>query len=215
MQSGARQFWGLVLVLLAGAAVINLWQAAGESRVDRRPFEQFPLEIGAWRRLGPDGRFDAATEKVLNADDYLNRDYTNEGRRVSLYIGYYSTQRTGATYHSPLNCLPGSGWELVEPSNLDVQPTNGGRAFQTNQYVVKHGSERQLLVYWYQGRGRAIANEYWDKVYTVLDSVRLRRSDGAMVRILVPITGSDQHAVDTAREFAGQIAPELSAFVPG
>ena len=119
-----------------------------------------------------------------------------------------------STYHSPLNCLPGSGWELNEPNTVEISPANGAPAFEANSYVVQHGSDRQLMIYWYQGRGRAVANEYRDKVYTVLDSIRLRRSDGAMVRLLVPVRGSEGETLESARQLASQVAPNLAPYVP-
>ena len=215
MKSGGRHFWLMLALLVAGGAVINLWAAAGEARVPRRELAEFPAELGGWRKWGPDARFDAETEAVLRADDYVSRDYaTADGRVASLYVGYYSTQRTGATYHSPLNCLPGSGWELNEPGTVEIKPADGSRAFEANRYLIVHGADRQLLVYWYQGRGRAVASEYRDKLYTVLDSIRLRRSDGAMVRVLVPVRGSEAEATETAAQFAAQVAPRLAPYVP-
>jgi hypothetical protein len=50
------------------------------------------------------------------------------------------------------------------------------------------------MIYWYQGRGRIVASEYQDKVYTVLDSVLRRRSDGAMVRIMTGVGYSEAEA---------------------
>ena len=215
MKSRGGQFWLMLALLLAGGAVINLWAAAGEARVPRKELAEFPAELAGWQKWGPDARFDAETEAVLRADDYVSRDYmTADGRAASLYVGYYLTQRTGATYHSPLNCLPGSGWELNEPGTVEVKPADGSRAFEANRYLITHGGERQLLVYWYQGRGRAVASEYRDKLYTVLDSMRLRRSDGAMVRVLVPVGGSEAEAAETAAQFAAQVAPRLAPYVP-
>ena len=215
MKGKATKFWAMAALLLLGGAVVNFWAAAGEARAPRRALAEFPAEFGGWRQAGRDLRFDAETEAVLRADDYVSRDYaTADGRLASLYVGYYRTQRVGATYHSPLNCLPGTGWELTEPATVTVKPADGSPAFDANQYVIKYGGRSQLLVYWYQGRGRAVASEYVDKVYTVLDSMRLRRSDGAMVRVLVPVTGSEQAAVGVASEFAAQIAPHLSPYVP-
>ena len=215
MKSRGGNFWAMVALLVAGGAVINFWAAAGEARVPRRALAEFPSEVGVCRQVGRDERFDAATEAVLRADDYVSREYaTADGRTASLYVGYYLTQRTGATYHSPLNCLPGSGWELAEPGAVEIKPADGSRAFEANRYVIAHGGDRQLMIYWYQGRGRAVASEYRDKLYTVLDSIRLRRSDGAMVRVLVPVRGSESEAVETAAHFAAQVAPNLSPYVP-
>jgi len=214
MRSKGTKFWALVVALAAAGAVINFWEVAGEARVARRPLAEFPAEFAGWAKRGADARFDAATEAILRADDYVSRDYTDaSGRLASLYVGYYGTQRTGATYHSPLNCLPGSGWTLDEPATVEIKPA-ARPAFEANRYVIRNGSQSMLLLYWYQGRGRATASEYWDKVYTVVDSIRLRRSDAAMVRVLVPVTGSDEEAFETAARFAAEAAPLLSPYVP-
>ncbi|MDT5295787.1 MAG: hypothetical protein QOJ76_2667 [Acidobacteriota bacterium] len=205
----------MAALLVLGGGVINFWAASGEARAPRRALAEFPVEVGVWRQAGRDVRFDAATEAVLRADDYVSRDYAGAGgNTASLYVGYYATQRTGATYHSPLNCLPGSGWTLNDPSVVEVKPADGHAAFTANRYVIEHGGERLLMLYWYQGRGRAVASEYVDKAYTVFDSIRLRRSDGAMVRVLVPVRGSESEATETATEFAAQVAPNLAAYVP-
>ena len=215
MKVQSKHFWALVVVLIVGGAAVNFLEVVGEARVPRRALAEFPKEVGGWKQAGPDARFDAATEAVLRADDYVTRDYTLPGGRfASLYVGYYSTQRAGATYHSPLNCLPGSGWKLTEPATVEVKPADGSPAFEANRYIIQNGATKQLLVYWYQGRGRAVASEYVDKVYTVFDSIRLRRSDGAMVRVLVPFRGSEREAEQTAAQFAAHVAPHLSAYVP-
>ncbi|HEX5707971.1 MAG TPA: exosortase-associated EpsI family protein, partial [Pyrinomonadaceae bacterium] len=67
---------------------------------------------------------------------------------------------------------------------------------------------------WYQGRGRAVASEYTDKLYVVLDSLRRRRSDGSMVRLLVPVRGSEAEAEAHALEVASRVSPRLPEFVP-
>ncbi|HEX8708609.1 MAG TPA: EpsI family protein [Pyrinomonadaceae bacterium] len=208
--------FGLLLgVLLLCGIVINVWERAGEAHVERRSLAEMPVQLGSWRQVGGDQRFDAQTESVLRADDYLSRSYAlPDGHVASFYVGYYATQRNGATYHSPLNCLPGAGWEMNDPATVTITPANGGPAFEANRYIVKNGEDKQLLVYWYQGRGRVVANEYWGKIYTVLDSIRRRRSDGAMVRVMIPITKSDDEALRAATDLAAQAAPVLPGFIP-
>jgi EpsI family protein len=215
MRSRGWHFWALLALLVFGGAVVNVWERAGEAHVERHELREFPAQLGAWQQRGADARFDAATESVLRADDYLARDYaTPEGHAASFYIGYYATQRNGATYHSPLNCLPGSGWTMRDPAVIHITPAGGGAPFEANRYIVENGDNRQLLVYWYQGRGRAVASEYWGKIYTVLDSVRRRRSDGAMVRVMVPFTNDEAGALSTAEDLAAEAAPRLPDFVP-
>jgi EpsI family protein len=213
--ASSRRFGLLLVVLLASGVLINLWAHAGEARVDRRKLKEFPSEMTGWRQVGADQRFDRETEEVLRADDYVLRNYISPvGQTASFYVGYYATQRTGATYHSPLNCLPGSGWTMNQPGLVEITPASGAPAFEANRFIIQNGSDREMLVYWYQGRGRAVASESWGKVYTVLDSVRRRRSDGAMVRIVVPIGKSEQAALDAARDLATKVAPILPEFVP-
>ncbi len=208
------RFWLLLVALLLGGGVINIWERAGEARVSRRALKDFPSQLGSWRQTGGDTRFDDETEKILRADDYLSRSFELNGRVSSFYVGYYASQRNGATYHSPLNCLPGSGWTMSDGTRVAITPDGGRPAFEANRFVVQNGKERALMVYWYQGRGRTTASEYWGKIYTIVDSVRRRRSDGAMVRVMVPMGNSQQEAQKTAVELASLAASQLPAFVP-
>jgi EpsI family protein len=218
MGEGLRQSWRfgvLLCVLLLGGVVINLWERAGEARVERRSLSEFPAQVGQWRRTGADLRLDPESEQVLRADDYLSRNYAApDGRVASFYVGYYATQRRGATYHSPLNCLPGSGWTMNDPATIEIKPANGAPAFEANRYIVENGGDRQLLLYWYQGRGRKVASEYWGKIYTVIDSVKRRRSDGAMIRIMMPVGPSEEATLAAAAALAAEIAPVLPGYVP-
>jgi EpsI family protein len=208
------RFWMLLAALLIGGGIINAWERAGEARVSRRTLKDFPSQMGTWRQTGTDVRFDEETERVLRADDYISRNFESDGRLGSFYVGYYATQKSGATYHSPLNCLPGSGWIMSNGARIAITPNGGGPSFEANRFVVQNGRERALMIYWYQGRGRSTASEYWVKIYTVLDSVRWRRSDGAMVRVMVPMADSQEKAEKTAIELASLAASELPAFVP-
>jgi EpsI family protein len=209
------RFGVLLGVLLLSGLFINIWERAGEARVERQQLKEFPAQVGNWRQTGADVRFDKETEQVLRADDYLSRSYAApDGRVVSFYVGYYATQRNGATYHSPLNCLPGSGWTMNSPATIEIKPKDGAPSFEANRYIVENGTNRQLLVYWYQGRGRKVSSEYWGKIYTVIDSVKRSRSDGAMVRIMLPVGSDEQAALDAAAALASEITPVLSAFVP-
>ena len=206
----------LLAVLLLSGIFINVWERSGDAHITRRALKDFPAQLGAWRQTGADQRFGKDTESVLRADDYVMRNYVlPNGRMAAFYVGYYATQRNGATYHSPLNCLPGSGWIMSEPGSIRITPGGGAPAFEANRYIIqRNGGDRQLLVYWYQGRGRAVASEYWGKIYTVFDSMRRRRSDGAMVRIMTAVGKSEDEAVESATDFATQIAPVLPAYVP-
>jgi EpsI family protein len=213
MNSTKTRFWVLLVALLVSGAIINVWERAGEANVSRQPLKNFPGRIGSWQQIGGDVRFDTETEKVLKADDYVSRNFESNGHNASLYVGYYTTQRNGSTYHSPLNCLPGSGWVMSDGGRIAITLPNG-QSFEANRYLIQNGDQRALMIYWYQGRGKAVASEYRAKIETVLDSVRRRRSDGALVRVMVPLGNSPAEAETSAREFASEAANELPPFVP-
>ena len=209
------RFGILLTVILMGGVLVNVWGYADEVHVARKELKDLPAQIGDWQQFGSDERFDAQTESVLRADDYVLRTYQSGVRpALSFYVGYYATQRNGATYHSPLNCLPGAGWTMANAATLTVKPKDGRPSFEANRYLIQNGDQKELLVYWYQGRGRSVASEYWGKIYTVLDSMRRSRSDGAMVRLVVPVGSSEAAALEAAADFAANVSPVLPGFIP-
>jgi EpsI family protein len=205
----------LLVCLLSGGVLINYFHSRTEIPVVRKPLTELPLALGGAFRPYDDSRFSPATEEVLRASDYIMRDYVLPPRRFNLYVGYYASQQTGATYHSPQHCLPGSGWEMKEGKAVEFKSPRG-RLILANRYLVMQGAKQYVMLYWYQGRGRTNSSEYWDKIYTVVDSVSMGRSDGAMVRVMTPIYSidSDEQAFEAAKNFSGTIADSLSEFVP-
>lgn len=213
-KSSTLRFAILLVAILAVGVFVNAWAFLGEAHVDRKPLKDFPEKLGQWQKAKPDQIIDQPTMQVLRASDYLLRDFrAPDGRTANFYVGYYATQRDGASYHSPLNCLPGSGWQLSNPDHVVISRPDGS-SFTANKYVIQNGNYKNLMIYWYQGRGRAVASEYWGKVYTVIDSVRLRRSDGAMVRVTVPLGDSEAAALASAKDLSAKAALALSDFVP-
>ena len=148
-------------------------RAKRRNAVARTTFATFPMTIGPWRAV-VDPPLEKDILEVLGVDDYLSRVYYQpNGAAVGLYMGFYDSQRQGDTIHSPLNCLPGAGWEPVSEGRLqDHHNADGaGRDITVNRYVVQKGLDRQLVLYWYQGHGRVVASEYWSKAYLIHDAI--------------------------------------------
>jgi exosortase D (VPLPA-CTERM-specific) len=205
---------GLVTVLILGGIFINWFEQRGEVQVERKPLREIPVKLGNWTQKGSDIRFSEQTESVLRTTDYVMREYEGpEGRFANLYVGYYASQRTGATYHSPQNCLPGAGWEMKQPEFIEIT-TPAGKTFTANRYIIENSQSKAVMIYWYQGRGRTVASEYADKIYTVLDSIGRRRSDSSMVRILTSVVSSEAEALQTAVDLSARTADTLRQFVP-
>lgn len=212
-------FRAITLCALLAATTVFLANARRtEVSVTRTAFDTFPMNVGPWRAV-VDPPMDEDVLKVLGVDDYLSRIYyTPDGAAVGLYMGFYGSQRQGDTIHSPLNCLPGAGWEPVKDGRLTIDNVDGqGRAITVNRYVVQKGLERQLVLYWYQGHGRVVASEYTSKLYLIHDAIRLNRTDGSMVRVISPIkvgaTDDGAAAEQLAEEFVRAIFPSLPSYL--
>ncbi len=172
----------------------------------------FPMHMGSW-----EGKSLPLSHHVLRAlglRDYLNRVYTApDGHALGLYIAYYPRQKFGTDIHSPKHCLPGAGWEPMRVGEALV-PVAGGQALRVNAYLVERGWQRDLVLYWYQGRGRVVRSELWGKWYQIWDGLVRHRSDEALVRIVSPVSGRQSAARVRAIAFAGLLYPHLRAYIP-
>ena len=143
---------------------------------------------------------------------------------MNFYVGYHATQireEGGGSHenaiHPPAHCLPGSGWDIIASSTvaLDLPGMPGGGPHHVKRLVVAKGDFRQLVYYWYQSRGRVIAEDWQKIIYVGWDRATRQRTDGSLVRFMVPIhRGDDERAEQAFRDLATQIVSELSAYVP-
>jgi EpsI family protein len=209
----------VLCVMLAGTSVFLANARGAEIPTQRTSFAAFPMQLQSWQAT-VDPPLSDDILKVLGVDDYLSRIYYRQhGGAVGLYIGYYGSQRQGDTIHSPLNCLPGAGWEPVQQGRLDIANADGaGRDITVNRYIVQKGLDRQLVLYWYQSHGRVIASEYTSRAYLINDAIRMNRTDGSLVRVIAPIpVGAEDDgaaAEKLAVEFVRVLFPTLPAYLP-
>jgi EpsI family protein len=178
-----------------------------------------PTEIGPWKGQNMSDLSDNA-RTMLRVTDYTTRSYTRQdGTSVGLYIGYHAE----GGFHSPLNCLPGSGWIPVKTGRMDLpvrwsMENNAETPVRINRIVILKGMDKQVVLYWYQGCGRVVASEYWGLIYGMIDKMRLGRTDAALVRIISPAESLEPAAEDAAgrnaADFARLIFPMLSRYIP-
>ena len=207
------RFW-VVAVLLAATALLLQARANFEVIPVAEPLSLVPQAIAG--RAGSDIRIDQETLDVLGAGDFLSRAYTQEGQPpVGLFVGYFPSQRTGVTIHSPKHCLPGAGWVFESSQTVDLNDADG-KPHRVGEYIIANGENKQFVIYWYQAHGRSVANEYVAKAYLVADAMRMNRTDGALVRVITPIdSGEGLAAARTRAEaFTAQLAPMLPRFIP-
>ncbi len=150
---------------------------------------------------------DAAIARELGADTYVTRTYEGGALPVGLYIAYYAQQRPNVSIHSPLNCLPGTGWEPLEVSTVGV---GDGSPARVRRMLVRKALDRAVVLYWYAIHGRSVADEIASRFWLLRDSVVNGRSDAALVRVTVPVDASVDAADAQARSFARALLPHVT-----
>jgi EpsI family protein len=202
-------------LLIAGAAILLQARARSEVFPPRLPLNQFPTQFGGWS--GTDVAIDKDVLEILGAGDFLVRVYQNQQKTpyIDLFIAYFRSQRAGDAIHSPQNCLPGSGWTPIENQRITLTMP-GHEPFPANRYLIAKGDSRQLVLYWYWAHNRGVASEYWAKFYLVADSIKMNRSDGALVRITTPMYPGEtlEAAQQRILPFAGDVMPLLDSYIP-
>jgi EpsI family protein len=204
----------IVTVFLVAQAALLYSSIRPEAVPAGKPLSGFPHQIGPWE-LVKEGVIEPEVMEVLQADDVLTRLYGNPVTHtgVDLYIAAFRSQRNGKAPHSPKNCLPGNGWMQVEAGEINVD--TGAKSIPVNRYIIQHGDDRSLVLYWYQSRDRAVAGEFKAKFWVIADAIRYNRSDTALIRVIVPIEKRDQNtAEETAREFIRATYPVIRQYLP-
>jgi EpsI family protein len=217
------RFWTVASLMIVTLALL-VHRGDADNVPASAPLSQMPTVIDGM--TSQDIPLDEDVLAVLGKGDFLNRVYTVPSAQsvarqssvsypVGLFIGYFATQRTGQSIHSPQHCLPGAGWTFEDSRYTHIEDTRGEN-FNVGEYIISNGESRQFVIYWYQAHGRSIANEYKAKAYMLADAIRYNRTDGALVRVITPISGSEQvaDARQRAVDFTTRMTPYLSQFIP-
>ena len=222
----ARRVWVSNKYFNISCAVVGsmlIFNAFAPSRVEiiptRNSFVEFPLTFDGWS--GYRSTMEQVYIDALKFDDYTMINYMEEGgagqNPIQFYSAWYDSQQAGESAHSPRTCLPGGGWQIMEIDQVSLgQLVYGSQHLHVNRVLIGKGDSKQLVYYWFQQRGRIITNEYMVKWYLFWDSLTRNRTDGALVRLVVPISeGQSVEIVEKRMQrFLASIAPRLDAFIP-
>jgi EpsI family protein len=172
--------------------------------------------------------------ETLAADDYVRRYYARATapalsmpgdsparqaspdapalqEAVEMDISYYAQPRVGANMHSPLNCLPGNGWQITE---MDTVPLAGLDNVRVQALTVQRGQYRFAMAYWFQSRDRVVIGEASTRFHLLADALQRRPTDTGIVRVMAPVSdATSAHAVVLA--FASRLVPELTRVLRG
>ena len=200
----------LFLIILASAAALTHSQHP-EVTPTRQTFDSFPMTIGRWH--GVSYPFLNNENSVLHLTDYLQANYQRNDQNINVYIGYVASQHSGFVPHSPKACIPGGGWEILSASNPGIKLSNG-KTIHVTRLLIDRGLDKQVVYYWFHQRGRDLGNEYSMKLALLEDAIRINRTDGAIVRLTMPVTQNVETTDKDLRHFLRQIYPLLPPYVP-
>ena len=209
----APQF--IVILLLMGGSAAAVQGVSERNRTPlARPLSGFPENIGGW--TGKRQVMEKIYLDGLELTDYLLADFRDSrGGLVNCYVAYNDCQSKGKASHSPASCLPGTGWELKDAARVALSD-GAGHALTVNRAMMVMGSQRRIIYYWFDERGRILTDLYQIKLFNMVDSVTRNRTDGALIRLIAPLAEGESPAAADARltDFFRQFNPELSRFLP-
>jgi exosortase D (VPLPA-CTERM-specific) len=210
LSSGTRPLISVIPVLILSIVFLQSIKNRQEIALPAKAsLVDYPTQLGEWSAVHD--RIDRLVAEKLGFTDYVMLNYVNrQNRPINFYVAYYASQRKGLSPHSPKVCIPGGGWEIADfyRSHIDSIPVN--------RALIRKGTQDQIVYYWFEERGLAVANEYVKKWMLFKDALLLNRTDGSLVRVTTPVLSGEsmEQADQRARSFIRLARQQLSQFLP-
>lgn len=191
------EYWvafSLITLVLVYSILIRYQKVEAPNSAD---FTKLPAEFGDW--VGQDFYFDQSVLDVLKAEKTFFRRYINSnGDEVWLFIGYWKDQKYGAQPHSPLHCLPGSGWNITRNELVELEVKTNGQTNaedKVNFATIQNGTRSQSMLFWYQSRNGLLPKEMQVKIDLAKSALFRKPTDVAFIRITSPSVSDDNGAL--------------------
>jgi EpsI family protein len=131
----------------------------------------------------------------------------------------HNSKLDSPSFDSPSNStfnIQNSTLDVSSDSTFNIQNStlNHPSTIQVNKFIMGKGLDRHLYLFWYQGRGRAYASEYWNKVLLIWDGLTQKRTDGALIRVNSAVNGNVNSSLKTQSEFVKLLYPLLKEYIP-
>ncbi len=170
--------------------------------------DPLPAIVGAWDTTAESSP--GAVVSWSEAEQSASRFYSAQGiGSLQLYIGYLSCQMPGR------KLVGDGGMTLPDPDGtvtvqaLDGTTITAGKSERKDRLGV-----RRVTLYRYDLNGHQATNPYWVKLLTVWNAMVHRRSDGAVVVIVLTLDASTSVATGRAAlyGFVANIAPSTRMY---
>jgi EpsI family protein len=170
--------------------------------------EQLPLAANGW--VGQSDNVSVDIRELLSPDNLFSATFVGpSGKKVQLFIDYFSPENTTGAIHSPRNCLPGSGWVIKDskPRLIEV----AGRHIKAHRMELLLGESRAIMDYWYITRYGETASDYVLKLNTMISSLTLRPTDKAFVRF---VSSDDPQSIAALEDFERLFINDIYTHLP-
>lgn len=169
-----KPFIAMLLILAASSAfglVVKFYRPTAPKPV---PVTSFPKDKGDWHaKTVP---ITADVIDLLKPDAIYEAFYTNlDGVTIDLFFSYFSAENVTGGVHSPRNCMPGSGWNILQTENRAINLD--GRVIPATRLHVKYGTTVKIVDYWYVTRHGETSSDYGLKWYEMLSALSLKPTD--------------------------------------
>jgi EpsI family protein len=203
-----KSFIAILAILIftfAACTVLKYYRAPVGRKV---LVEQLPLAANGW--VGQSDNVSVDIRELLSPDNLFSATYSNQsGRRVQLFIDYFSPENTTGAIHSPRNCLPGSGWVIDDSKPHPIEAA--GRNIKAHRMRLSMGQSRAVMDYWYITRYGETANDYMLKLNTMISSLTLRPTDKAFIRF---VASDDPQSIAALEEFEHLFIGDIYTHLP-
>ncbi len=202
-----------IILVIAGGVAGNVVRYHETEPDQPAKFERIPMNRGEY--YGEERTFSEGILDVLQATSTVSRLYrTPGGHGCDLFIGYFQSQKFGASIHSPKHCLPGGGWRIqLHQTYLLTLPD--GTSKEINRLIISHNNRSSVMLYWFETRSGAVRSEYGLKFDLFKNSLLMRPTDAAFVRITVQAGDGDINAASEAGvRFIQEFHDDIMAALP-
>ncbi|MBI4847309.1 MAG: exosortase W [Nitrospirae bacterium] len=190
---------GLLLLMSASSSLLRTEPVPLKTKLN-----DLTASIGEWKWDGLNSSLPLLF-KIEGADEELLRVYQNAaGERITLYAGYYESQRQGKELVNYLT-------KQLHKEAEEVEVLTASGSVMVNKTLLNDGKKTYSVLFWYEMSGRKMADLHKAKFATLSDAIIKRRTNGAFVMVTSEVNPSDDFAniVKKQQRFIYDISPEL------
>ena len=213
-QPGRIKFVIVTICLLAAGLLVNFRTdsiVVAKARALNSAIEQF----GHWQ-IAADIPLDSSIRDALKLDDYLFRSFTDGSENVTLYIGYYFSNRKVGASHDPLVCFPGQGWTLKnrKKDKMNVLVNDKNKTVSYATMTAQRSGNKEFLLYWFQAYDIPTSDTLSQKAMLLWRKILTGGEESAFVRISIDMNGkTDEECLTILSGFVRDFYPVFIRYI--